>query len=269
MGEIGRRNMDKIERYRGALLGLACGDALGTTLEFKSPGTFKPMTDIIGGGPFRLKPGEWTDDTSLSLCLAESLIECRGFDPADQMKRYLRWYREGHLSSTGRCFDIGNTTRDAVVRFERTGVAYAGSSDKWSAGNGSIMRLAPVPLYFAGEPGKAIEMSGDSSQTTHGNIFCIDACRYFGALIAGAVNGADKEELLSEGYCPVNGYWDRNPPGPEIAAIAHGSFKKKNPPAIKGTGYVVQSLEAALWAFHRSTYFEEGVGFQIRWTDFS
>ena len=96
--------MDKIGSYRGALLGLACGDALGTTLEFKSPGTFKPVTDIVGGGPFRLKPGEWTDDTSMALCLAESLIECRGFDPADQMRRYLRWNRDGHLSSTGQVF---------------------------------------------------------------------------------------------------------------------------------------------------------------------
>jgi ADP-ribosylglycohydrolase len=258
MGEIGRKSMEVIDRYRGSLLGLACGDALGTTLEFKSPGTFKPVTDIVGGGPFRLKPGEWTDDTSMALCLAESLIDCKGFDPTDQMRRYLRWYRKGHLSSTGRCFDIGNTTRDALVRFERTGEPYSGSTDKRSAGNGSIMRLAPVPLFFAGDPERAVEMSRESSRTTHENILCIDACRYFGALIAGAVNGASKEELLSGMHAPVTGYWDRNPLLPEIATIAGGSFKKRNPPAIKGTGYVVQSLEAALWAFYRSSSFEEG-----------
>jgi ADP-ribosyl-[dinitrogen reductase] hydrolase len=227
-------------------------------LEFKSPGTFKPVTDIVGGGPFSLKPGEWTDDASMALCLAESLIECKGFDPGDQMRRYLRWYREGHLSSNGRCFDIGNTTRDALMRFERTGEPYSGSTDKYSAGNGSIMRLAPVPLFFAGNPEEAIVKSAESSRTTHGNILCIDACRYLGGLIAGVVNGASKEELLSEIYCPVTGYWDRKPLVPEIAAIAAGSFKKRNPPAIKGTGYVVQSLEAALWAFHRSSSFEEG-----------
>jgi len=95
------------ERYRGALLGLAAGDALGTTLEFKPPGTFTPLDDMIGGGPFYLKPGEWTDDTSMALCLAESLIEKRGFDAKDQMDRYCSWYERGHLSSTGRCFDIG------------------------------------------------------------------------------------------------------------------------------------------------------------------
>ena len=147
----------------------------------------------------------------MALCLAESLIECKGFDPGDQMRWYLRWHREGHLSSTGRCFDIGNTIRDALMRFKRTGEAYSGSADKYLPGNGSIMRLAPVSLFFADGPEKAIEMSGDSSRTTHGNIFCIDACRYFEVLIAGAVSDTSKEELLSAMYGPVTGYWNRNP----------------------------------------------------------
>ncbi|MDA0745626.1 MAG: ADP-ribosylglycohydrolase family protein, partial [bacterium] len=90
------------ERYQGCLLGLAAGDALGTTLEFNSPGSFEPIVDMVGGGPFELPPGAWTDDTSMALCLAESLIACEGFDPEDQMKRYLRWFREGHWSSTGK-----------------------------------------------------------------------------------------------------------------------------------------------------------------------
>jgi ADP-ribosylglycohydrolase len=104
--------MDLRERYRGCLLGLAAGDALGTTLEFKPPGSFQPIEDMVGGGPFNLRPGEWTDDTSMALSLAESLIERRGFHPADQLSRYCRWWREGYLSSTGRCFDIGNMMRD-------------------------------------------------------------------------------------------------------------------------------------------------------------
>ena len=73
--------MNRLDRYKGCLLGLAVGDALGTTLEFRSPGSFEPIDDMIGGGPFGLKPGQWTDDTSMALCLAESLIECKGFDP--------------------------------------------------------------------------------------------------------------------------------------------------------------------------------------------
>ena len=110
-------------------MGLAVGDALGTTLEFQSPGTFTPIEEIVGGGPFGLSAGEWTDDTSMALCLAESLIEKGVFDPADQMERYVRWYREGHLSSNGRCFDIGNTIRSALHRFERTKEPFSGSTD--------------------------------------------------------------------------------------------------------------------------------------------
>jgi hypothetical protein len=136
------------ERYRGALLGLAVGDALGTTLEFKAPGTFKPVTDMVGGGPFGLKPGQWTDDTSMALCLAESLIEKRGFDPKDQMDRYCRRWKEGYLSSTGTCFDIGITVRTALAHYLRTGEPFAGSTDPFTAGNGSLMRLAPVPLAY-------------------------------------------------------------------------------------------------------------------------
>jgi ADP-ribosyl-[dinitrogen reductase] hydrolase len=250
--------MDRIQRYRGCLLGLAVGDALGTTLEFKPPGTFKPITDMIGGGPFNLKPGQWTDDTSMALCLAESLIECRGFDPKDQMERYVSWWKEGHLSSTGECFDIGNTTRTSLSAFLRTGNPFSGPTDPRTAGNGSLMRLAPVPMFYANDPQAAIEKSGESSRTTHGATVCIDACRYFGALIVGALKGEEKETILSDHYCHVPGYWDEKPLIPGIAEIAAGSFKYKNPPEIRGSGYVVHSLEAVLWAFYHSNTFDEG-----------
>jgi ADP-ribosyl-[dinitrogen reductase] hydrolase len=115
---------DILSRYRGCLRGLAAGDALGTTLEFRSPGTFEPITDMIGGGPFGLKAGEWTDDTAMALCLAESLVENQGFDPVDQLERFTLWYRNGHLSSTGICFDIGNAVRQALLRFEKTREPY-------------------------------------------------------------------------------------------------------------------------------------------------
>src|SRR5689334_5432110 len=108
------------DRYRGCLMGLAVGDALGTTLEFNAPGMFEPITEIVGGGPFGLRPGQWTDDTSMALCLAKSLLEKNGFDPANQMQHYLRWYRTGELSSTGVCFDIGMTVRRALDEFEST-----------------------------------------------------------------------------------------------------------------------------------------------------
>jgi ADP-ribosylglycohydrolase len=250
--------MNTQDRCRGALIGLAVGDALGTTLEFKRPGTFKPVTDITGGGPFHLRPGQWTDDTSMALCLAESLVEKHGFDPVDQLERYVRWYRQGHMSCTGACFDIGGTTSAALHKFERTHEPYCGSTDPHAAGNGSIMRLAPVPLFFAGKPKEAIERSAASSRTTHGAAVCVDACRYMAGLIVGAVQDLDKEVLLSPLYSPVPGYWTSHPLAPQIHAIAAGSFKGKEPPAIKGTGYVVNSLEAALWAFAKGRDFHEG-----------
>jgi ADP-ribosylglycohydrolase len=156
------------------------GDALGTTLEFRSPGTFAPITDMVGGGPFNLKLGQWTDDTSMALCLAESLIACKGFNPKDQMERYVRWWKEGHLSSTGKCFYIGNTARSSLSAFLRTGNFMSGPTDPRAAGNGSLMRLAPVPMFYANNPEEAIEKSGESSRTTHGASVCIDACRFSG-----------------------------------------------------------------------------------------
>ena len=90
--------MDMLQRYRGCLMGLAVGDALGATLEFEAPGSFRPITDMVGGGAFRLAPGQWTDDTSMALCLAESLAEKQGFDPIDQLERYVQWMQEGYLS---------------------------------------------------------------------------------------------------------------------------------------------------------------------------
>jgi len=194
----------------------------------------------------------------MALCLAESLIECKGFDPADQMRRYMKWYREGYLSSNGRCFDIGNTVRQALTRFERTGNHFGGSTDPQSAGNGSIMRLAPVPMFYARDPLQAIEKSGESSRTTHGAVTAVDACRYLGGLIVGALNGTPKEELLADHYSPVPGYWSQKPLVREIDEIASESFKRREPPQIQGIGYVVKSLEAAFWAFYKSKSFEEG-----------
>ena len=246
------------DRFRGALLGLATGDAVGTTLEFTTPGSFTPIDDMVGGGPFHLQPGEWTDDTSMALCLTESLLVCEGFDAADQMRRYVAWRDTGHLSSNGRCFDIGGTVNAALRRFQRSGDPLAGATDPNSAGNGSIMRLAPIPLFFAAIPARAIVMSGESSRTTHGAATCVAACRYLGGLIAGALHGAGKAELLAPFYRPGGRPWAAEELPEEIAAVAAGSFKIKNPPVIRGSGYVVESLEAALWAFNRADSFAEG-----------
>ncbi len=222
---------------------------------------------MVGGGPFNLKPGQWTDDTSMALCLSESLLDCGGFDAHDQMQRYVRWWREGYLSSTDTCFDIGNTVAGALRRFlneeAQTGRAdpFAGSTDPQAAGNGSLMRLAPVTLYFAAKgPKEAIELSRESSRTTHGAAAAVDGCRYMAALIVGTLAGASKEQLLGPFFTPAgaDNIWQANPLTESVATVASGSFRRKESTQIRGSGYVVDSLEAALWAFDRSTSFEEG-----------
>jgi len=161
-------------------------------VEFKARGSFEPVTDMVGGGPFGLEPGQWTDDTSMALCLAESLIGKQGFDARDQMERYVRWYQGGHLSSTGHCFDIGNATSAALLRFERTGEPFSGSTDPYSAGNGSIMRLAPIPMFFCLDAEQAVLRASDSSRTTHGTKECVDACSLYALMLVEALKGKQK-----------------------------------------------------------------------------
>jgi ADP-ribosylglycohydrolase len=249
--------MDLLSRFRGSLLGLAVGDALGAPVEFEARGSFPEITGYRGGGPFNLKAGDWTDDTSLALCLAESLVERRGFDPRDQAGRYMRWWREGHMSCTGNCFDIGNTTKWSLQRFLDTGDPYSGPTDPGKATNGGLMRLAPVPLFYHARPVEAVEYSGLSSKTTHGAPVAVDSCRYLGALIVGAVKGEKKEKLLSERYEPAEGIWKKSL-APEVDAVANGSYKHAQPPKIRAEGLAVKTLEAALWAFNESSTFEEG-----------
>jgi len=244
--------MELVDRYQGCLLGLACGDAVGTTLEFKPRGSFEPITDMVGGGPFNLEPGQWTDDTSMALCLAESLIEKKGFDPMEQMERYVRWYRTGYLSSTGVCFDIGGTTASALRRFEKTRDPFSGPTDSNSAGNGSLMRLAPVPLFFFPDRDAMIFYAGESSRTTHGAQECIDACRLFASILYNALSGMDKERVLLD-------HDESIIESPAIREILRGSYKGKTEDQIKGTGYVVESLEAALWCFHAMETFKDAV----------
>lgn len=244
--------MNQSERFRGCLLGLAVGDAVGTTLEFRPRGTFEPLTDMLGGGPFGLRPGEWTDDTSMALCLATSLVERGGFDAHDQMLRYCQWADSGYLSSNGLCFDIGSTVASALRRYQRDGNPYAGSNDPNTAGNGCIMRLAPIPMYFFPDLDAVERFAGESSRTTHGAEECIDASRLFARIICRALLGRPKDEVIlgdAESFTSVD----------SIKAIARGAYRGRSEMDIRGSGYVVQSLEAALWAFACTDSFGDAI----------
>jgi len=240
-----------LDRYQGALLGLACGDAVGTTVEFMPRGSFAPVTDMVGGGPFSLLAGKWTDDTSMALCLAESLLATGGMDPRDQMARYANWYEWGYWSSTGNCFDIGITTKAALLHFLASGNALAGSTDPESAGNGSLMRLAPVAMRYAGNETLVQEMAARSSMTTHGAAECLDACRLFGVAMSRALQGKPRQKVLELDELCLD--------SPAVQRLACGAYRGKSRHQIVGDGYVVNSLEAALWCYWHHDDFESAV----------
>lgn len=239
------QTMNTSDRFRGCLLGLAVGDAVGTTVEFQPRGTFPPLTDMVGGGPFQLQPGQWTDDTSMALCLGTSLITRSGFDAMDQMQRYRRWYTDGYLSSTGSCFDIGNTVRQALEMFHTSGDPFSGSTHPQSAGNGCLMRLAPIPMFYFPERDRILHFSGESARTTHGAVECVDASRLFGVMVGRALAGASKADILNAQDL-LTADWEI---APALRPIANGIYHHKTIDEVRGTGYVVASLEAALWCF--------------------
>lgn len=178
------------DRKAGALLGLAVGDALGTTYEFDRieqppyPALARgPATDVVGGGPFGLAAGQVTDDTQMAVCLARSLAECGRLDVEDVARRYVAWSEHA--------FDIGNQTGAALTRIERgerphaAGIAVWRDSGRRAAGNGSLMRTAPIAVAFADPIDAAIA----DSMITHADPRCVLACAVFDAALASAIAG--------------------------------------------------------------------------------
>lgn len=243
------------DRSCGCLIGLAVGDALGTTLEFKPRDTYRHITDMVGGGPFGLDAGIWTDDTSMALALGEALLASaeKGsvFEPEEAQRRFVSWWRNGAFSPTGSCFDIGIATRQALARFEETGDPIAGSTDPYSAGNGSLMRLAPVAVWgIRQDPAIVTRVARRQSMTTHAADACLDACEAYALVLRAAILGADFEDALA---VPVNGF------GPVIGPIMAGSWRGKTRDQISSSGYVAHSLEAAIWSVANTTSFDAAV----------
>ncbi|CAF3358362.1 unnamed protein product [Rotaria socialis] len=267
-----------LDRIQGSIIGMALGDALGAHVEFRPHAYMKanPVTQLTGGGTWSLLTGQFTDDTSMALCLANSLLARRDFIPYDQLVRYKWWYRFGYMSSTGQCFDIGAATSQSLREFERRQKKFAKEKsipyeqiDKLSnlnmldefdpycsendvAGNGALMRLAPVPLFFFRNKYAAIEFSGRSGEITHGDKQAYDACRFYGALIVAALHGFTKKQILAKNFYSKHRHWfGEEPLHQEIEKIAKGSYKRTRGynGGIRGKGFIVKALEAALWAF--------------------
>ncbi len=161
-------------------------------------------------------------------------------------------------------FDIGVTTRSALSRFvANKNALVSGDASERASGNGSIMRLAPVPIRYAGlYPNKVEELSrlaDESSLPTHASEQCRSACRYLATVLAALVRGEDRAAVLSPDWKPLQLLNDIKPLHPLIQEVAQGSFRHRQPPAIEGSGWVVKSLEASLWVFHTAESFEEAV----------
>ena len=209
------------------------------------------LDDMVGGGPFRLKPGQWTDDTAMALALADSLLAHPRFDASDLMTRFVSWRDEGTYSCTGRCFDIGNTVSGALARFERTGNPLAGSTDPLSAGNGALMRLSPVAIRYGSDRETMREVAALQTRTTHGAEEAVECSVLFADMLADAIAGRRRDEVLA----PRSGRFS-----PKVETIATGaSWRGRARDEVHGSGYVVDCLNAALWAVSRTTSFRSAV----------
>ena len=246
------------DRYLGALVGLAVGDALGVSVQYRKAGSFTPLGDVIGGGAFELPRGAWSDDTAMTLCLAESLIECNGSDAMDQVRRYRKWQLEGHLSATGQCVGITASVAKAIATAQWSGKPHAGSHDPSRLDKEALTRVAAPVLFAFADPARAVELAVETTRVTHQAPLVLEACRYFAGLLVGALRGISKPKLLSATFEPQPGLWRANPLKEPVAAIAAAASSALEPPEAGGDGNILDCLRAVLWAFVKARNFREG-----------
>ncbi|HEY5103279.1 MAG TPA: ADP-ribosylglycohydrolase family protein [Steroidobacteraceae bacterium] len=242
---------DLRERYLGALVGLAVGDALAVATQGATPGKFTPITDVAGGGPFALPRGAWSDDTAMALCLAESLIERDGFDARDQTQRYTRWQQQGHLSATGEAVGITASTGRALglARWQRK--LFSGSHDPAQLDPEPLSRVAPAVMFFYGSPQVAVHQGCEAARTTCQAPIVLECCRLFAAFLHGALAGRSKSGIFKPGAEIL----DIGRLRPAIAALAND---KDEPKAAVAGKRVDTALQAALWAFKSTDNFRAG-----------
>ena len=224
-------------------MGLAVGDAVGTTNEFKVAGTFKPITDMVGGGPFLLKPGQWTDDTSMALCIADSLLAMGRYDSFDVMERYQRWFSKGYRSSTDRCFDIGGQVRAALFDFEHEQRVPVTAERSNRAGNGAIMRLAPIVIagFEHREIREIVVTAGLSARETHYSVEAEAGTEVFAALLVGALLGWAPEHIINVGWASTGPAFD------EMAArVISTDPAERASWESETSGYIVHGLRLAV-----------------------
>ena len=241
------------ERFLGALLGLAVGDALAAATQYRRPGSFTPVGDLVGGGPFELPRGAWSDDTAMALCLAESLAELDRFDSHDQVERYQRWRRSGHWSATGQCVGITAGTARALAQAGWRRQAFAGSHDPTLVDPEPLSRVAPAVLHGFANAQVAIEQAVDAARTTCQSPLVLDACRALGAMLYTALCGEARAAVLA----PAPALYGARSLKPEVLQIMMHPPAAAQPLRAANAG-ALGALEAARWAFAHATSFRDG-----------
>ncbi|MGB8327813.1 MAG: ADP-ribosylglycohydrolase family protein [Steroidobacteraceae bacterium] len=242
------------ERFHGALIGLAVGDALAAATQFRKPGSFAPIGDLLGGGPFDLPRGAWTDDTAMALCLAESLLECRGFDGRDQSGRYVRWQLQGHLSATGQCVGISASVAKALGAAKWRRQLYAGSHDPEQVDKEVLSRVAPVVMFNLARRDDAIREAAESARPTCQAPLALEVCRLFAAMLHAALTGRPKAEILE----PAPGSWSTRALTSRMESVALAGYAGKDASSMTSAGDALDALEGALWAFATTSSYRAG-----------
>jgi ADP-ribosyl-[dinitrogen reductase] hydrolase len=255
----------KANVVHGALFGVAIGDALGVPAEFKNREALKidPVKDFIGFKSHNQPPGTFSDDSSLTFCLAESL--CNGYDLNDAGKRFVLWWDEGYWTAGGEAFDIGNTTRNAIYRLQRgTRPALAGDFEEGANGNGSLMRIMPLLFYirnFSLEERYAI--TKDVSSVTHGHIRSVIACFYYLEFALELLNGSDKQTAYKKTAKTVYEFIvSKQIIQKEVdlfAPLLKDDITKENIDNIPSYGYVMNTIKAAMYCFLTTDNYADAV----------
>lgn len=248
---------------KNILIGASVGDALGVPVEFKSRQHLKtnPVTDIMGFGTYDKPAGTFSDDSSMMFCLAESLVE--GYDVNDIAENFQKWMHEGYWTADGEVFDVGIATRKAINRLRVVKhPTEAGSTAERDNGNGSLMRILPLAVYAKDlSIDERCEIVKQVSSITHAHSRSVLACIYN---IEFALNILEAE-TIEEAYLNTN-FWLRiyleesteyQTESIYFERILNGSLLELSENEIKSSGYVIDSLEAAIWCLLHSNSYEE------------
>ncbi len=245
------------DRYLGALVGMACGDALGARVEGKSPGEFVPLTDMTGAATPGRPPGAWTDDTAMALCLAHSLLEKQGFDANDLAERLWLWHQEGLLSSTGEALAKRAAVSKALATARWSEKPFSGAHDPKRWEPESVSRSGVAALFWPHSPQDAIERGVDASRVTHQSPGILDACRFYTALMLAALSGVPKQDLALEAWRVLS----KHHPVPlktPVASLAQSAILPTNAPR-DGAHPAAAALHRVLWVLSETDNFRDGL----------